>query len=75
MAVTSWTRRILLASGLAARSAKGACIPDVPTRLLADPLVLQHPSVLEAFEKMERNLSALYNTSRDGLSFAVVSRT
>lgn len=52
----------------------GACVPDYPEKLLADPAVLQHPAVVAAFEAVERDLSALYfNTTRDGLSFAVVS--
>lgn len=51
-----------------------ACIPDVPSRFLSDPAVLEHPAVVTAFREVERNLSALYiNTTRDGLSFAVVS--
>lgn len=52
----------------------GACVPDQPDKLLADPAVLQHPSVVAAFEEVGRNLSNLYiNTTRDGLSFAIVS--
>ena len=52
----------------------GACIPDYPEKLLADPAVLQHPAVVAAFEAVGEELSALYvNTTRDGLSFAVVS--
>lgn len=54
--------------------AVGACVPDYPEKLLADPAVLQHPAVVAAFEEVGRNLSKLYvNTTRDGLSFAVVS--
>jgi hypothetical protein len=51
-----------------------ACVPDVPEKILYDPAVLQHPAVIAAFEEVQRTLSALYvNTTRDGLSFAVVS--
>jgi hypothetical protein len=50
-----------------------ACVADFPEKLLADPLVLQHVSVVTAFEEVRRNLSSLYvNTTRDGLSFAIV---
>lgn len=50
-----------------------ACVPDVPDQLLSDPTVLKHPSVVEAFEKVERELSGFFvNTTRDGLSFVVV---
>lgn len=63
----------LLANGIIA-TVTGACVPDYPEKLLADPAVLQHPAVIVAFEEVGRNLSALYiNTTRDGLSFAVVS--
>lgn len=51
----------------------GACVADYPDRLLADPSILKHPAVVAAFEEVGRNLSSLYiNTTRDGLSFAVV---
>jgi hypothetical protein len=51
-----------------------ACVPDYPERLLADAAVLQHPSVIAALDTVEQTLSALYiNTTRDALSFAVVS--
>jgi len=50
-----------------------ACVPDFADKILSDPLTLQHPAVIAAFEQVQRNLSALYiNTTRDGLSFAVV---
>lgn len=50
-----------------------ACIPDVPEKLLWDPAVLQHPAVTAAFQIVEKSLSDLFiNTTRDGLSFAVV---
>lgn len=53
--------------------ARCACVPDYADKILSDPLVLQHPAVIAAFEQVQRNLSALYvNTTRDGLSFAVV---
>lgn len=50
-----------------------ACVPDFPNTLLFDPLVLQHAAVVDALQEVQRNLSTLYvNTTRDGLSFAVV---
>lgn len=49
-----------------------ACIPPFPSKLLHDGLVLSHPSITSAFEKLQRNLSALANTTRDGLSLAIV---
>jgi hypothetical protein len=50
-----------------------ACVPDFADKILSDPLILQHPAVITAFEQVQRNLSALYiNTTRDGLSFAIV---
>lgn len=63
----------LLAGGFIA-TVSGACVPDYPEKLLADPAILKHPAVVAAFEQVGRNLSSLYNnTTRDGLSFAVVS--
>jgi hypothetical protein len=63
----------LLASRLTV-GAVGACVPDYPERLLADPAVLQHPSIIAALDTVEKTLSALYiNTTRDALSVAVVS--
>jgi hypothetical protein len=50
-----------------------ACVPDFADKILSDPLTLEHPAVIATFEQVQRNLSALYiNTTRDGLSFAVV---
>jgi hypothetical protein len=50
-----------------------ACVPDFPEKLLSDPLILEHPSIATAFEQVQQNLSALYvNTTRDGMSFAIV---
>ncbi|KAH3994760.1 hypothetical protein HBH98_164390 [Parastagonospora nodorum] len=50
-----------------------ACVADYPERSLTDPLILKHPAVVAAFEEVGRNLSSLYiNTTRDGLSFAIV---
>jgi hypothetical protein len=50
-----------------------ACVPDFADKILSDPLVLQHPAVIAAFEQVQQNLSSLYiNTTRDGLSFGVV---
>ena len=64
---------VLLTSYLVTFTA-GACIPDFPEKLLSDVAVLQHSAVIAAFEEVARNISALYvNTTRDGLSFAVVS--
>lgn len=64
---------VLLASSLITLVA-AACVPDFPDKLLSDVAVIQHQAVLAAFEEVERNLSSLYiNTTRDGLSFAVVS--
>jgi hypothetical protein len=52
-----------------------ACIPDFPTKLLHDSAVLKHPIIVAAFQEVERNLSALFvETTRDGLSFTVVSK-
>jgi hypothetical protein len=54
--------------------AAGACVPDFPNILLADPGVLQHAAVVTAFEQVGKKPAALYDdTTRDGLSFAVVS--
>jgi hypothetical protein len=64
---------LLLAACLISTIA-GTCVPDYPDKLLADPAILQHPSIAAAFKAVEENLSALYvNTTRDGLSFVVVS--
>jgi hypothetical protein len=52
---------------------QGACVADFPDKLLSDPLVLRDASVTAAFEEVGRNLSSLYlNTTRDGLSLAIV---
>jgi hypothetical protein len=65
---------VLLWASFIFATASGACVPDFPERLLADAAVLQHPSIVAAFEEVERELSSLYiNTTRDGLSFAIVS--
>jgi hypothetical protein len=54
-------------------SATCACVPDFADKILSDPLVLQHPAVDAAFKQVQLNLSSLYvDTTRDGLSFAVV---
>lgn len=51
-----------------------ACIPDFTQRLLSDPDVISHPSLTDAFKEAEKYMSSLFvNTTRDGLSFAVVS--
>ena len=50
-----------------------ACVPDFADKILSDPLILQYPAVIAAFKKVQQNLSSLYiDTTRDGLSFAVV---
>jgi hypothetical protein len=64
---------VLLASDLIT-IATGACVPDFPEVVLADPAVLQHAAVVAAFKQVGENFTALYgNTTRDGMSFAVVS--
>ena len=51
----------------------GACIPEVPQKLVSDPTVLGHPAVSSALKAIERNLAELFvNTTEDGLSFAIV---
>jgi hypothetical protein len=51
-----------------------ACIPEVPHKLLSDPVLLEHPAVVSAFRAIQQNLDELFvNTTRDALSFAVVS--
>lgn len=65
---------VVLFTGYLSSPAIGACVPDLPAKLLSDPAMLQHPAVIAAFEQVQQNLSALYiNTTRDGLSIAVVS--
>lgn len=57
-------------------AAIAACVPDFPEKLLADAAVLRHPSVVAALGEVEQTLSDLFvNTTRDGLSFAIVSLT
>jgi hypothetical protein len=66
--------RLLLIASCIVAFVFGACVPDQPDKLLADPAVLQHPSIVTAFEEVGKTLSELYlNTTRDGLSFAIVS--
>jgi hypothetical protein len=66
--------RLLVATGCLTAVVQGACVPDFPDKLLSDPLVLQHAAVVAAFEEVGRNLSSLFvNTTRDALSFAIVS--
>lgn len=63
----------LLLVGLFAKFVTSACVPDFAESLLSNPTVLQHPAVVAAFERVGKSLSSLYiNTTRDGLSFAVV---
>lgn len=65
--------RLLVAAGCLTAVVHGACVADFPDTLLPDPLVLQHASVVAAFEEVGRNLSSLLvNTIRDALSFAIV---
>jgi hypothetical protein len=60
--------------GILTSLVSSACVPDFPTRLLHDSTVLEHPAIVAAFQEVERNLSALFvETTRDGLSFAIVS--
>jgi hypothetical protein len=66
--------KILLLASCVTAGVSAACVPDYPERLLADPAVLQHPSIIAALDTVEQALSTLYiNTTRDALSFAVVS--
>ncbi|KAH7081058.1 beta-lactamase/transpeptidase-like protein [Paraphoma chrysanthemicola] len=54
-------------------AAIAACVPDFPEKLLADAAVLRHRSVVAALGEVEQTLSDLFvNTTRDGLSFAIV---
>lgn len=63
---------LVLAAYLLARGTC-ACVPDFADKILSDPLILQHPAVIAAFKQVQQNLSSLYiDTTRDGLSFAVV---
>ncbi|KAJ4988522.1 hypothetical protein SVAN01_05977 [Stagonosporopsis vannaccii] len=57
-----------------ARWTSAACVPDVPRELLANEQILQHATILDAFERVEELLRKPYNdnVTRDGLSFAVV---
>ncbi|CAI6340775.1 unnamed protein product [Periconia digitata] len=64
---------VALVFGLFGWAVTSACIPDPPNKLLWDPEVLRHPSVVSALESLEGTLEGLFqNTTRDGLSFAVV---
>jgi hypothetical protein len=66
--------RLVVAAGCLTAIVHGACVADFPDKLLSDPLVLRHASVVAAFEEVGRNLSSLFvNTTRDPLSFAIVS--
>lgn len=55
-------------------SASAACVPDVPQALLTHPQIVEHPVMLDAFNKVEEFLQKPYggNATRDGLSFAIV---
>jgi hypothetical protein len=67
-------RELLLLVSFFTAVVSSSCVPDYPERLLADAAVLQHPSVIAALHTVEQTLSTLYtNTTRDALSFAVVS--
>jgi hypothetical protein len=64
---------LLVAAGCLTAIVHGACVADFPDKLLSDPLVLRHASVVAAFEEVGRNLSSLFvNATRDPLSFAIV---
>lgn len=55
---------------------KSACVPEVPQKLLSDPVLRVHPAILSALQAIEQKLDQLFvNTTRDSLSFAVVSLT
>jgi hypothetical protein len=65
--------RLLATVGCLTAVVHGACVADFPEKLLSDPQVLQHASVVAAFKEVGRNLSSLFvNTTRDALSFAFV---
>ncbi|KAF1951350.1 beta-lactamase/transpeptidase-like protein [Byssothecium circinans] len=75
MAVRTYvvTRFTALTIGLFIPLVKSACVPNIPEKLLWDPEVLKHPAVTSAFQAVEESLSSLFvNTTRDGLSFAIV---
>jgi hypothetical protein len=66
-------RLIVLTVGVLARVVAPACVPDAPSKLLWDPEVLRHPSVISALKKLEGTLNGYFkNTTRDGLTVAVV---
>lgn len=54
--------------------AGAVCVPDTPEALHVDPQVVNHPAVLKAFDKVGKILQEPYdaNSTRDGLSFAIV---
>jgi hypothetical protein len=65
--------RLLATVGCLTAVVHGARVADFPEKLLSDPQVLQHASVVAAFKEVGRNLSSLFvNTTRDALSFAIV---
>ena len=65
--------RLVVAAGCLTAIVHGARVADFPDKLLSDPLVLRHASVVAAFEEVGRNLSSLFvNTTRDALGFAIV---
>lgn len=65
---------LLLCLLISARLAAAACVPDFPEKLLSDAVITAHPLVVAAFAEVQRILEDLYvNTTRDGLSFGVVS--
>jgi hypothetical protein len=64
--------RLVVAVGCLTAVVHNTCIADFPDKLLSDPLVLQHASVVAAFEEVGRNVSSLFiNTTRDALSVAI----
>jgi hypothetical protein len=68
-------RRVVLLAAVLFGLTDAACVPDVPAKSLADATILEHPAIVAAFDEVRKNISALYvNTTRDGLSFAIVSR-
>lgn len=69
-------QHVLFALALAAfaRLTGGACVPDVPEKLIANARIVDHPVVVKAFEDVEHLLRRPYsdNATRDGLAFAIV---
>lgn len=71
-----WTANIwIIFVALFTSMVTSTCIPEVPSKLLAEPILLTHPAVTSAFRAVQKSLDELFvNTTRDALSFAIVSR-